>query len=480
MSDYDSMWYWWRRLQDEHPTTVAARGARADSTSPHYRPTTPPEPSPLSTPVSPLTPTGPSAVGSASFDIRWLRPSSARGSPSKPEATADTHSSPTPSEMQVDPQEISPEDARAITEVIAADEPAPVLRPRPDRSTVRGRKTTRGKAPSAPPTSVTNADPQGRPMIHVRSSRKSSTPPAEEAHNEGEEVREDNEDEDVMLPRKHKRTETRASKGKGKAKSGTPAPSSRFPAVVRKTRGNSKKDELPAYVPPRPVPTMDTIRLAAESLAKEWSESTVFDAGCSNCVFRNRECEHGKPGTLCDHCKKGRLSHCTHTFTVPEHVQAANHIEPYAHPSNQRGNKLLFDLSATRVDYELAHESLFRASSCLAVTSNRVGAWICKVTASLGADGLPGMDEIPDELQPLWGQLLLDSQAQMTVDYRTAIMQYPFLSDTRHTESTSNDELQELLNILARRAARNQQSTPPPVESSNWPEEDESGPSGSK
>ncbi|KAJ7784048.1 hypothetical protein B0H14DRAFT_2630705 [Mycena olivaceomarginata] len=244
-------------------------------------------------------------------------------------------------------------------------------------------------------------------------------------------------------------------------------------AVPVFTRGKSKKDELLPYVPPRPVPTMDTVRLAAESLAKEQSEPTVFDAGCSNCVFRNRDCAHGVPGTLCDHCKKGRLSHCTHTFTVPEHVQAANYIEPYARLSNQH-------LSAARADYELARESLFRASSRLAVTSNRVGAWIREVTASLGADGLPGMDEIPEELQPLWGQLLLDSQAQLSIDYRAAILQYPFLSDTRRSGSTSDDELQGLLDILARRAARNHQSTPPPVESSNWPEEDEAESSGSR
>jgi hypothetical protein len=90
------------------------------------------------------------------------------------------------------------------------------------------------------------------------------------------------------------------------------------------------------------------------------------------------------------------------------------------------------------------------------------------------------MDEIPEELQPLWGQLLLDSQAQLTVDYHAAITQYPFLSDSRRSEPTSKGELQQLLDILARRAARNQQSTPPPVEDSNWPEEDEAGPSGSK
>jgi hypothetical protein len=90
------------------------------------------------------------------------------------------------------------------------------------------------------------------------------------------------------------------------------------------------------------------------------------------------------------------------------------------------------------------------------------------------------MDEIPEELQPLWGQLLLDSQAQLSIDYRAAILQYPFLSDTRRSGSTSDDELQGLLDILARRAVRNHQLTPPPVESSNWPEEDEAESSGSR
>ncbi|KAJ7679703.1 hypothetical protein B0H14DRAFT_2655675 [Mycena olivaceomarginata] len=191
---------------------------------------------------------------------------------------------------------------------------------------------------------------------------------------------------------------------------------------------------------------MDTVRLAAKSLAKEQREPTVV---VRNSIFRNRNCEHGKPGVLCDHCNKGRLSHCSHTFTVLEHIRAANYIEPYANLSNQRGNELLLNLSAARIDYELARESLFRASSRLAVTSNRVGAWIREVTASLGANGLPGMAEIPEELQPLWGQLLLDSQLQLTVDYCAAIMQYPFLGDTRCTEPTSDDNLQQLLDILA-------------------------------
>ncbi|KAJ7305686.1 hypothetical protein DFH08DRAFT_976234, partial [Mycena albidolilacea] len=267
MSDYDSMWYWWRRLQDEHPSAVAVRDARADSTSPHYRPTTPPSPSRSSTPVSPSTPAGRSAVGSASFDIRSLRPSSARGSPSKPEATADARTTPTLPEMQVDPQDISPEDARAIAEALAADEPA-----------------SRSPAPPCPlhnltlfvlfPHPTQNVDLRGRPLIRVRSSRKSVTPPVDEAYNEeGEEEKdeEEEEEEEEAPPRPAKRRRTAPappksktpgkSKGKGKAQVETPALpdlSTSFPIPVRKTRGKSKKTELPAYVPPQPVPLMDT------------------------------------------------------------------------------------------------------------------------------------------------------------------------------------------------------------------------------
>jgi hypothetical protein len=117
-------------------------------------------------------------------------------------------------------------------------------------------------------------------MIIARSSQKSITPPAAETYNEeGEEEKEEEEDdEEPVCPTKRRRTSPHVPKGKGKAKASTPAPpsgSSRFPLVERKTRGKRKQNELPPYVPPRPVPTMDTVRLAAESLAKEQSEHTV-------------------------------------------------------------------------------------------------------------------------------------------------------------------------------------------------------------
>jgi hypothetical protein len=128
-------------------------------------------------------------------------------------------------------------------------------------------------------TPVQKLDKQGRPMIIMHSSRKSITPSAEEAyHEEGEE------EEEPLRPAKCQRTAPASfkgkgkDKGKGKAQANTPAPSSassHFPLVDRKTRGKRKKDELPSYVPPRPVPTMDTVRLAAESLAKEQREPTV-------------------------------------------------------------------------------------------------------------------------------------------------------------------------------------------------------------
>ncbi|KAJ7819710.1 hypothetical protein B0H14DRAFT_2600459 [Mycena olivaceomarginata] len=466
MSDYDSFWHGWQQIQAHHQfNNTMGTQDRAGTYSPQYRPSTPPSVFSMPNPSMPPTYTGPSAAGSTSFDIRTLR-SSVQTSPSLPRGFSAIAASPTDSsEMQVDEPVAPPEDAVAIAE--ASEDQA---EPAPRRGPLRSSRQSVASTPSRPSHSQAR---KTRPLIELKTSQKSVTPPASEAFNEEGEDELDNKEE-VPRPTKRQRSSCHAAtgqaqgKGKGKGKACAPTPttpstSSRFPLVVRKTRGKSKKAELPSYVPLHPVPTMDTVRLAAESLAKEQHEPTVFDAGCSNCIFHNRDCEHGKPGVLCDHCKKGRLSHCTHTFTVPEHVQAANHIEP--------GNELL-DLSAARIDYELARESLFHASSHLVVTSNRVGAWIREVTASLGADGLPRMDEIPAELQPLW--------AQLTIDYRTAIMQYPFLSDTCHTESTSDDELQQLLNILARRATRNQQSTPPPAEDSSWPEEDEAGPSGSK
>ncbi|KAJ7690179.1 hypothetical protein B0H14DRAFT_3532416 [Mycena olivaceomarginata] len=153
---------------------------------------------------------------------------------------------------------------------------------------------------------------------------------------EGEEEKEEEEEEEPVRPTKRQRTSSSAAKSKGKGK--------------RKTRGKSKKADLPEYVPPRPVPTMDTVRLASESLAKEQSESTVFntDAPTASSAIAdasmapgNQTIEQGTP--------------------VP--------LFPYWY-------ELITDLSAARTDSELAREQLFRAGACLAVASNRVGAWI--------------------------------------------------------------------------------------------------------
>ncbi|KAJ7300605.1 hypothetical protein DFH08DRAFT_828295 [Mycena albidolilacea] len=203
------------------------------------------------------------------------------------------------------------------------------------REPAQGRKPARGGACPTRPTGPASLDKQGRPMIITRSSQKLVTLPTNDAYNEeGKEEKEDKDkEEEPVCPVKRQQTSssTPKGKGKGKAKANTPAPStglSRFPPVEHKTWGKHKKNELPSYVPPRPVPTMDMVRLVAESLAKEQSESTVFDAGCSNYVFRNRECDHGVPGALCDHCNKGRLSHCSHNFTISDHTRASNHLKP--------------------------------------------------------------------------------------------------------------------------------------------------------
>ncbi|KAJ7817904.1 hypothetical protein B0H14DRAFT_2601627 [Mycena olivaceomarginata] len=319
-------------------------------------------------------------------------------------------------------------------------------------------------------------------MIKTRSSQRSVTPPASEAYNEeGEEEKEDEEEEEEPpRPVKRQRTSSTApkskcsvkGKGKGKAPANTPVPfpgSSLFPPVERKTRGKRKKDELPPYVPPRPVPTMDTVRLAAESLAKEQSEPTVVVRTAS---FAIAIASTVSPVPFVITATKDAFP--TAVTRLPSRTT------PALPTTSNRGNELITDLSTARADYELAREQLFRASARLAVASNRVGAWIHELTASLGADGLPGMAELPEELQPIWAQLLLDSETELTNDYRAAVLRYPFISDARRTESTNDQDLSVLIDFLARRAALGQQSTPPPEENSNWPEEGEAGPSGSK
>ncbi|KAJ7729892.1 hypothetical protein B0H14DRAFT_3518199 [Mycena olivaceomarginata] len=231
---------------------------------------------------------------------------------------------------------------------------------------------------------------------------------------------------------------------------------------MRKTRGKSKKAELPAYVPPQPVPLMDTVSLAAETLASQHCEPLVFDAGCANCILRDRECDHGAPRSLCEHCEKGRLSHCTHNFSVVDHARAANHLEPYTRLSNERGNELITDLSAA--------QQLFRASARIAVASNRVSTWIRGVITNLGVYGLPRITEIPEALRPLWGQLLEDAEADLSVEYRAAIQRYPFISDPRRADLPSDEDLPTLIEFLTRRAARAHEPTPPPEEESNWPD----------
>jgi hypothetical protein len=51
--------------------------------------------------------------------------------------------------------------------------------------------------------------------------------------------------------------------------------STTFPIPVRKTHRKSKKAELPPYVPPQLVPLMDTVSLAAETLASQRREPLV-------------------------------------------------------------------------------------------------------------------------------------------------------------------------------------------------------------
>ncbi|KAJ7681727.1 hypothetical protein B0H14DRAFT_3535527, partial [Mycena olivaceomarginata] len=283
------------------------------------------------------------------------------------------------------------------------------------------------------------------------------------------------------------------SKGKGKAQVETPAlPTSPPPSPSPCARpvGRARRPScLPTSLPNRSHRWI-TVSLAAETLASQRREPLVFDADAPIASSATANATNGAPRTLCEHCEKGRLSHCSHNFSVADHARAANHLEPYTRLSNESrlliidlftgGNELITDLSAARADYELAREQLFRASARIAVTSNHVSTWIRGVISNLGVYGLPRITEIPEALRPLWGQLLEDAEMELSVEYRAAIQHYLFISDPRRADLPTDEDLPTLIEFLTRRAARAHQPTPPPEEESNWPDEGEAEPSGSK
>jgi hypothetical protein len=64
------------------------------------------------------------------------------------------------------------------------------------------------------------------------------------------------------------------------------------------------------------------------------------------------------------------------------------------------------------------------------------------------------MTDIPEALRPLWGQLLLDAEAELSIDYRAAIMCYLFISDARRTDLPTDEDLPVLIDFLSRCATR--------------------------
>jgi hypothetical protein len=132
MATPDPIWKWWQQLQQEYAlpaeetSPLSPSNLCAGTYSPHYRPTTPLSASPALDLVTPIAQTGPSAIGSASFDIRLLWSSARKDPPTPRNTSAIAASSSNSAEMQVDLPEMSPADALAIAE--ALDDPSPHVR----------------------------------------------------------------------------------------------------------------------------------------------------------------------------------------------------------------------------------------------------------------------------------------------------------------------------------------------------------------
>ncbi|KAJ7821925.1 hypothetical protein B0H14DRAFT_2598839 [Mycena olivaceomarginata] len=358
--------------------------------SPCYEPFTPPERSttPLLGPVTPPPQLGPSAVGSASFDIRQLLGSAKKDPPTprKPSVIAASPSSPT--EMQCGPP----------------------------RTAARGKQAPRRGAPPVHPAPASLRDKKGQPMILIKLSQKSVTPPASEAYNEeGEEEKEDEEEEeeeDEVPPRpaKHRRTAPALpksktlgkSKGKGKAQVDTPVPmdtSSSFPIPMCKTRRKSKKAELPAYSfspfsSTRDAPIASSATASVTTVPHTPSASTARRGACPTAATATAQSQSFSPFSLTRDAPIAS-SATTSVTTVPRAPSASTArrdacptaattlrlpitLVPPTISSRILGSQmsLITDLSAACADYELAREQLFRASARISVASNRVSTWI--------------------------------------------------------------------------------------------------------
>ncbi|KAJ7661735.1 hypothetical protein B0H14DRAFT_3540198 [Mycena olivaceomarginata] len=185
MSNYDSMWYWWRRYRMNTPAPSQLVVRCADSTSPHYRPT-------LLHPyrLRPTTATPPPQTGPSAVWFRKLRYSVVAGQREEGHFLA--------SQSIRDSRFAIPlrRDALLVLPCIVMALLALLL---------EARRLLVGPHPLRDPPMLLYVlftlspllNKKGRPMIKLKSSQKSVTPPADEAYNEeGEEERDAEEEEE--------------------------------------------------------------------------------------------------------------------------------------------------------------------------------------------------------------------------------------------------------------------------------------------
>ncbi|KAJ7759832.1 hypothetical protein B0H14DRAFT_3511300 [Mycena olivaceomarginata] len=182
---------------------------------------------------------------------------------------------------------------------------------------------------------------------------------------------------------------------------------------------------------------MDTVSLAAETLASQRREPLVSTRDAQIASSATASATTVPPYSLCEHCKKGHLSHCSHNFSV---VTSSS-------PTS----------SAARADYELAREQLF--CSPARVSPSQV---IARLFVLSGDNSSP--------------------TPRRTCPSITGLRSSATRSSATLAELTlpTDEDLLTLIELLTHRAARAHQPTPPPEEESNWPDEGEAGPSGSK
>ncbi|KAJ6449080.1 hypothetical protein C8R45DRAFT_1114903 [Mycena sanguinolenta] len=264
---------------------------------------------------------------------------------------------------------------------------SPIREATPGPSTRVLRRSVRAnRQVTAPPSKKASVTPAKRPVIKIRSSRKSTTPfdkyiPPVEALNDGESEVED-EDETQPNPCRGRRIRVDGLPVRGLGKESQPFVD------------NGTCTQLP----------VEALGFALRDY--QHVKRKMNHARCTNCVARGVNCTHQGPGLKCVECKQQSRSGCSHPLSHGDFLNIAEDLFPISRYAPSELDHIVVDFTRSYEDLLLQEIVYTRAQRRFALTAHVLGDWMQSVLASYGPQALPGMDLVPESLRGIWHTML--------------------------------------------------------------------------